>query len=140
MHPLWIWIGALVFYGAFLFWYGNWSGPLTPAEIDGFVARLEASAEDATPERLATVRRFLEADDGGEFFMANLMRLPADPIADPKTGASRPAADVLRVYTGLLHARAAAPGGSSRLLRTGGGTLRRGVGRRARPGLERRAA
>ncbi len=99
MNPLWIWIGALVLYGVFEFWYGNWSGPLSSEEIDDSMARIEAGSDDLDPERIATVRRFLEADDGGEFFMANLVRFPSEPVTDPKTGEPRPGAVVLRGYT-----------------------------------------
>jgi len=35
-----IWGTALLAYGAFRFWYDNWSGPLKPAEIDAFLAQL----------------------------------------------------------------------------------------------------
>ena len=99
MNPLWIWIGALVLYGVFELWYGNWSGPLSPEEIDDHMARIEAGVADLDPERLVTLRRFLEADDGGEFFMANLVRFPSEPVTDPKTGEPRPGAVVLRGYT-----------------------------------------
>jgi len=100
MTPLWIWIGALVLYGGFELWYGNWSGPLSRKEIDDHMARIQAGSKDLDPKRLATVRRFLEADDGGEFFMANLVRFPSEPVSDPKTGKPRPGAEVLRGYTG----------------------------------------
>ncbi len=97
MSPVWIWIAALLLYGAFELWYDNWSGPLSRDEVEAYMARLP---EDADAERRTTLRRFLEADDGGEFFMANLIRLPSEPVADPTTGELRPAEDVLRVYTG----------------------------------------
>lgn len=99
MSPLWIWIGALALYGVFELWYGNWSGPLSPNEIDAYMARIEAGSENLDPQRLARLRRFLEADDGGEFFMANLVRFPSEPVTDPKTGELRPGAEVLRSYT-----------------------------------------
>ncbi|MBW2316868.1 MAG: hypothetical protein JRH10_22115, partial [Deltaproteobacteria bacterium] len=51
MAPLWIWLGALGLYALFSFWYVNWSGPLTTEEVDGFMARLEARAEETTTER-----------------------------------------------------------------------------------------
>ena len=99
MSLLWIWIGALVLYGVFELWYGNWSGPLSPDEVKDYMARIEGGAESPDPERLATVRRFLETDNGGEFFMANLVRFPSEPVTDPKTGEPRPGAKVLRGYT-----------------------------------------
>jgi hypothetical protein len=100
VSPVWIWTAAVVLYGAFELWYGNRRGRLTPAEIDDYMARIAASAESASPERLATIRAFLEADDGREFFMANLIRLPPEPVMDPVTGEARPAPAVLRGYTG----------------------------------------
>ena len=93
------WRCALVLYGVFELWYGNWSGPLSRKEIDDYMARIEAGSENLEPERRATVRRFLEADNGDEFFMANLVRFPSEPVTDPKTGEPRPAAQVLRGYT-----------------------------------------
>ncbi len=56
MSLLWIWIGALVLYGVFELWYGNWSGPLSPDEVKDYMARIEAGAESPDPERLATLR------------------------------------------------------------------------------------
>lgn len=96
MSPVWIWLGAVVLYGVFELWYDSWSGPLSPSEIEDFLSRLP---EDVEAERRATLRRFLETDDGREFFMANLIRLPSQPVANPVTGERRPAADVLRGYT-----------------------------------------
>ncbi len=100
MSPLWIWLGALALYGAFELWYGNWSGPLTQDEVETYVQRLTDGPEELDAERLAAIRRFLESDDGGEFLMANLLRFPSEPVADPDGGAPRRAADVMRGYTG----------------------------------------
>ena len=69
MNPLWTWAVALLLYGVFSAWYHNWSGPLTPAEIDAYMARLDQTAGAPDPERQAAARAFLEADDGGEFFI-----------------------------------------------------------------------
>ena len=95
-----IWVAALLLYGVFLLWYDNWSGPLTPTEVEKFMERLEASAEAPDPERLATMRAFLEADDGGEFFMLNLIRLNPDPVTDPGSQEQTTARSVLEGYTG----------------------------------------
>ncbi len=100
MHPIWIWGVALVVYGLFSLWYNNWRGPLEPAEIEMVVKRA-ADAPDATPERLAVLRAFLENDDGGEFFMLNLLRANPEPVAvgdEPPA----PAREVLRRYTGYF--------------------------------------
>lgn len=97
MRDFWIWITALVFYGAFSLWYNNFFGPLTTAEIDTYLDRLKDSGGGSA--RLATVRAFLETDDGGEFFMLNLIRLHDGPVTMPASDETRPAQRVLEVYT-----------------------------------------
>jgi hypothetical protein len=72
-----IWAGALAVHLAFVAWYGGTRGALRPDEIDAHLARLAAGAGERSPERLAAVRAFLEADDGREFFMVNLVRMQA---------------------------------------------------------------
>jgi hypothetical protein len=46
------------------------------------------------------MRGFLESDDGGEFYMVNLIRLQPDPVRPPDGGAPAPAARVLQGYAG----------------------------------------
>jgi hypothetical protein len=98
MQPLWIWVGTLVLYGVFSLWYNNWRGPLTPQEIDGFIERARTQSQ-IEPESLATVRSFLEQDDGREFFMLNLIATHPDPVPMPGTGEPKPAREVLAGYT-----------------------------------------
>lgn len=98
-HPLWLWAAALVLYGLFSLWYLGWGAPLTDEEIDGYMGRLAALHSGADRERLAAVRRFLEADDGREFFMVNLVRLHSGPVAVPGAGRALPAHETLRRYT-----------------------------------------
>jgi hypothetical protein len=93
----WPWIASLALYAAFFLWYQNLRGPLTGAEIDAHLARLAATARD--PAQLASLRAFLESDDGGEFFMVNLIRMNAGDVAEPGSGARRPASEVLEGYT-----------------------------------------
>ena len=100
MQARWIWLVALGLYGVFTLWYVNWSGPVSPEEVDAYLARAESSPEVIGAERIAVIREFLENDDGREFFMANLARLPPEPVPDPVTGQPRPAPEVLREYTG----------------------------------------
>jgi len=99
MKGRWIWLGAALLYATFWFWYVGWPQPLTQAEVDATMDAIAASNIGAPPERLATVRAFLEADDGGEFFMLNLVRVNPDPVVAP--GASEPtdARAVLEGYT-----------------------------------------
>lgn len=99
MNGLWIWLGAALLYATFWFWYVGWPRPLTRAEVDATMATIASSSIGATPEQLATLRAFLEADDGGEFFMLNLVRVNPGPVIAP--GASEPsdARAVLEGYT-----------------------------------------
>ena len=103
MNPVWIWLAAIAAYGVFSLWYNNWRGPLTPEEIEHYAKRLEGRAEGGIdPERFAAVRKFLEADDGREFFMVNLVRLNPGEVAVPGSDEKLPAPEVLRKYTGYF--------------------------------------
>jgi hypothetical protein len=114
MKSFLVWIPALLIYAAFLGWYVNWSGPVKPAEVSVLMQRLEASgAGDNGRNDLENMRAFLEADDGREFFMLNLVRIAPGAVADPVTGEQRPARDVVLGYTKVfmpaLFARAGHP-------------------------------
>jgi len=97
VSALWIWLAAILLYAAFRAWYDNWRGPMRPEEIDRFLADVRGTP-GAEVNDLDTLRRFLEADDGGEFFMLNLVRLSPTPVPHPETGAPTPAAALLREY------------------------------------------
>lgn len=94
-----VWIPALIAYGVFLAWYVNWRGPLQPSEIASLMDRIEAgaSAQDGRND-LGAFRQFLEADDGREFFMLNLVRVAPGEVKGPD-GKMRPARQVLENYT-----------------------------------------
>jgi hypothetical protein len=79
-----IWLSAAVPYAAFSLWYNALRGPLMTAEVDAFVERLRTQSA-APVERLAPVRAFLNADDGREFFMMNLIRLHDGFVTEPES-------------------------------------------------------
>jgi len=54
------------------------------------LARLEQNPQ-VEPERLDAVRRFLESDDGGEFYMFNVISTFREPVEMPGTGEKKPA-------------------------------------------------
>ena len=99
MDSFWVWAVALAAYGLFLAWYLNWRGPLKPKEIDNLMARITAHNTAVDRNDPAVIRRFLEADDGREFFMLNLVRVASTEVADPATGQMRPARAVMDGYT-----------------------------------------
>jgi hypothetical protein len=74
---LWSILAAL--YLGFRLWYDGGGGPLTPQEIQGYIAALEARGGSAA--RIATVREFLASDTGSDFVMANFIRFQDKPDA-----------------------------------------------------------
>jgi len=95
-----IWaIGALL-YTLFLAWYGGWRAPLSKAEVDGFmqaVERIEVyNGNDLIKSRLRT---FLEADDGKEFFMVNLLRYRPQPQSFDGMKPGETAREVMERYS-----------------------------------------
>ena len=73
----------VLIYAGFWVWYGGAGKPLSPDEVDRFMARIDAMASDhASPfGARATIEAWARADDGREFFMVNLVNDPADLAA-----------------------------------------------------------
>lgn len=92
-----IWGGALALYLLFRLWYDNWRGPLTKAEIDAFFT--EVSGKYVGGNDSAGLRAFLEADDGKEFVMLNLVKVEPGTVSDPVTGEPVPGAAMMRRYS-----------------------------------------
>ena len=93
----WIWILALGLYIVFRLWYDNWRGPLSPQEVKDLMAQVSdiKMSEYSDPKDL---RAFLEADDGKEFVMVNLVRVHTGEIAHPHTSKPTKGIDLLREY------------------------------------------
>jgi hypothetical protein len=105
------WLVAAFLYALFRLWYDGVAGPLAPAEVDGYVARMTERGFSA--ERIETIRAFLAADDGRDFVMVNFIAFadaPA-PVGDMQPGESgRAALDRYMAYmTPALLARASHP-------------------------------
>lgn len=81
----WAWPVALALYLLFRAWYDNWRGPLSQPEIEAFLAETAQSKMGETTEP-AVIRAFLEADDGKEFIMSNLVRVHPHEVPHPATG------------------------------------------------------
>ena len=63
-----IWLTAAALYLVFLYWYINWSGPISADEINGYLKDFSAGSGVQYTD-VEVVRRFLEEDDGKEFIM-----------------------------------------------------------------------
>ena len=97
----WVWLVALLLYGAFRLWYDNWRGPLSKAEIDAFMAKA-AQLQINQYTDAAVVRAFLEADDGKEFVMSNLVRVHPGEVPHPATGVPTPGLVLFQSYARLF--------------------------------------
>jgi hypothetical protein len=112
MASFWVWGLALLGYAAFLGWYVNWRGPLSRAEIETLMAKMLASnVGHGDQDEMPVIRRFLEEDDGREFFMLNVIRLSETDVADPDTGELRPVRQVMAGYTRMFMPALFARGG-----------------------------
>ena len=94
----WVWLVAAALYAGFLLFYNNWRGKLTREEIDAMLAQAEAQGGGDLND-LSIVRKFLEDDDGREFVMVNLVRVPDTMVTDPDTGAQVPAEQMMKTYS-----------------------------------------
>lgn len=97
MPPWMIWTSALALYLLFRLWYDNWRGPLSQAEIDAFLA--EVSGRYSGGNDPGVLRSFLEADDGREFVMLNLVKVEQGMVRDPDTGEQVPGSKMMRRYS-----------------------------------------
>lgn len=93
-----IWAGALLLWVAFLLFYDGWRRPLSAAEIGAFLDGLGPRMVE-TGNDVARLRAFLEADDGREFVMVNLVRARPGPVTDPASGATLDGSEWLRRYS-----------------------------------------
>lgn len=111
LRPLAPWLAAALLYALFHLWYVGIAAPLTPSEVDRYVANMTERGFPA--ERIAGIRSFLANDTGREFVMVNLIAFhetPA-PIGEMQPGESgREALQRYMAYmTPALLARASHP-------------------------------
>ncbi|TPE61762.1 hypothetical protein FJQ54_07625 [Sandaracinobacter neustonicus] len=106
----WPFAGALVAYLLFRLWYDGWRGPLTAAEIDEGLAAIAARGGSAGTDT-GQFRQFLEADDGREFVMLNLVKVTPGLVPHPISGEPVEGRAMLDHYTRHFIRRLVARGG-----------------------------
>jgi hypothetical protein len=112
VNSYWPWAAALVIYLVFRAWYDNWRGRMSAGEIDSLMRRIAANNQgERVRGEMDTLRQFLEADDGREFFMLNVIRFADGDVADPKSGELQPARKVMEGYTRMFLPALLARGG-----------------------------
>ena len=72
-----IWLVPAVIYGVFFVWYTDLGGPLSDAEVDQIVSRMEANGRP--PETIAFIEAFARQDSGRQFLMVNNIDMNEDP-------------------------------------------------------------
>jgi len=91
-----LWSVPAVIYVAFCYWYTDLSGPLSRAEIERYTAMLETNG--SAPERIANIRRFMEADSGRQFIMVNVIDMADSPPSIPGAPPNATADDLMDRY------------------------------------------
>ena len=97
MAPWIIWTAALAVYLLFRLWYDYRSRRLTPAEVASFLEQIK-DRPAGTGTHFDVLRAFLEADDGREFLMVNLVQVEAGLVRDPASGENVPGGEVFKRY------------------------------------------
>ena len=72
MAHLLIWLAAALTYAAFYGWYVGFKRRLRTDEVEACCRQLESTW---SVERIAPIRAFLSGDTGGDFYMANFVKL-----------------------------------------------------------------
>ena len=85
-----LWLGSIVLYALFFSWYTDFGGPLTEAEIQGYIAKTENRDLGGDPSARGALLEFLRNDTGGQFLMFNALDLAKDP---PQMEGAPPDAD-----------------------------------------------
>jgi hypothetical protein len=83
-----LWSVSALLYAAFVFWYTDFGGPLSDAEVDDFVETLQA--RDSDPATVAYLETFLRQDSGRQFLMVNAIDMNENPpdVAGAEPGES----------------------------------------------------
>jgi hypothetical protein len=86
-----LWLVPVLLYAVFVFWYTDFSGPLSDNEVDQFVATMKAN--DSEPETIAFIQKFARQDSGRQFLMVNNIDMNESPPnvegAEPGESASK---------------------------------------------------
>ena len=98
---LWLWLVPSACYLVFCVWYTNLAGPLREAEIQTFVARMQAAG--APVERIAFMREFMQQDTGRQLIMINALDMNENPRQLPATGPDASAAELLNHYMAHMY-------------------------------------
>lgn len=81
-----LWLFSMTIYALFVFWYTDFSGPLSDTEVNQFVTTLSERGSD--PDTIAQLEGFLRNDTGRQFLMLNNIDMNRQPaIVESATSA-----------------------------------------------------
>ena len=89
------WLISSALYFIFFLWYTNISGPLSEAEINTVIGRIDSGKTSISAEDREDFLKFLRQDDGGDFYMVNFLDINENPPTMEVTGENASAFDLL---------------------------------------------
>lgn len=92
-----LWLVSAIIYGAFVFWYTDFGGPLRDKEIENWQYTMRANG--VAPDRIAYFEQFLREDSGRQFLMLNAVDLNENP---PHTKGANPNEDATQLMDRYL--------------------------------------
>jgi hypothetical protein len=106
-----LWLISALIYGAFVFWYTDFGGPVTEVEIQEWKQSMQANG--TSPDRIAYFERFFREDTGRQFLMLNAIDMNETPPdvegAQPGESADRLMGRYMEHMIGELLGRASHP-------------------------------
>lgn len=85
-----VWLIPALIYTLFCFWYTDFGGPLSDAEVNRFIATMKTNGSD--PDVIAFIETFALQDSGRQFLMVNNIDMNENPppveSAEPGESAS----------------------------------------------------
>ncbi|MEH6585874.1 MAG: hypothetical protein V7720_04905 [Halioglobus sp.] len=91
-----LWLLPALLYGAFVFWYTDFGGPLSAKEVDKFIAVMTSNG--LAPERVDYYAEFLRNDSGRQFLMINNIDMNNNPPAVEGAPANADADTLMGLY------------------------------------------
>jgi hypothetical protein len=91
-----LWLVPVLLYAVFVFWYTDFSGPLSNTEVDQFVATMKTNGSD--PEVIAFIETFAQQDSGRQFLMVNNIDMNENPPNVEGAEPGESASDLMRRY------------------------------------------
>ena len=96
------WYFFIFFYVFFFIWYTNLSGPLNDKEIKFFMKVISERAVN-DEQRIERLRKFMEEDDGKDFFMVNFLDYNDTPETMPATGKGASSSNLMNYYMEYMY-------------------------------------